>query len=184
MHHIQLPPGDLPSPRLLACASLAQGYERLTQACRTANVIALGPDGSYYLKITPSTELRNRLLVDFHRLDWCLDTTEFEAACWKAAYIFQALVELERWEMRGGLHEVQRFQATILALHDPSAQRVASGSSGELPCDFLRTGWQESMKALFRPRAKRYPCARLFAALIAEIRPVILRKIQAAPDWV
>ena len=42
-----------------------------------SNAIALGPDGFYYLKITPSTELRSRLLVDFHRLDWCLDTTEF-----------------------------------------------------------------------------------------------------------
>lgn len=68
---------DLPTPRFLACASLAQGYERLTQACRISNAIALGPDGFYYLKITPSTELQSRLLVDFHRLDWCLDTTEF-----------------------------------------------------------------------------------------------------------
>lgn len=118
LQRIQLPLGDLPTPRLLACASMAQGYERLTQACRTSNAMALGPDGFYYLKLNPSTELRSRLLVDFHRLDWCLDTTELEVACWKAAYIFQALVELERLELRGRLHEVQRFQATILALHD------------------------------------------------------------------
>lgn len=118
LQHIQRPLGDLPSPQLLACASLAEGYERLTQACRTSNPIALQPDGFYCLALTPSPELRSRLLVDFHRLDWCLDTAEFEVACWKAAYIFQALVELERLDIRGCLPEVQRFQVTILALHD------------------------------------------------------------------
>lgn len=118
LQHIQLPMGDLPTPRLLACANLAQGYERLTQACRSANVISLGLDGSYYLKITPSSELLSRLLFEFHRLDWCLDTTELEVACWKSAYIFQAMSELERWERTGRLFEVQSFRATTVALHD------------------------------------------------------------------
>lgn len=38
------------------------------------------------------------------------------------------------------------------------------------------------MKALFRPRAKRYPCVDLFAALIAETRSVILRIRLNFPD--
>lgn len=118
LQHLHLPLGDLPTPRLLACANLAQGYERLTQACRSTNVLGLGADGFYYLKIHPSSELQNRLLFEFHRLDWCLDTTELEVACWKAAYIFQALLELERWEKTGHLHESQSFRATTVALHD------------------------------------------------------------------
>jgi integrase len=118
LQHIQLPLGELPSPQMLACADLAQGYERLNQACRIANPIALDTDGLYRLTLTPSTELRSRLLVDFHRFDWCLDTSEFEVACWKAAYIFQAMVELERLEIRGHLPEVRRFQVMVHALYD------------------------------------------------------------------
>lgn len=118
LQHIQLPLGDLPSPQLLACANLEQGYQRLAQACRTANPIVLDPDGIYRLRLTPSTELRSRLLVDFHRLDWRLDTSDFEVACWKAAYIFQALIELERLDIRGRMPEVRQFQVVILALHD------------------------------------------------------------------
>lgn len=118
LQRVQLPLGDLPTPRRLACANLAQGYERLTQAIRHGNVIALGADGVYYLKIQPSAELQHRLLFDFHRLDWRLDTTELEVACWRSAYIFQAITEIECWQNEGDLYQAQSFRATILALHD------------------------------------------------------------------
>ena len=46
----------------------------------------------------------------------------------------------------------------------------------------LRTGWWESMKALFSPQAKLYRCADLSAAVLADIETNILHMLPKFPD--
>lgn len=115
---LHLPLGDLPTPRRLASSNLAEGYQRLTDELQRENVIYQGNDGGYHLKIVPTPPLLRWCMLDFHRLDWPLDTTELEVACWRSAYIFQAVVLLERWEGTGILLPQHDFRVFVLALHD------------------------------------------------------------------
>ena len=110
--------GDLPAPHRLASSDLSEGYQRLNQAIRNGNVVATGRDGMYRLKLKPSAELLKHCLITFNRLDWPLDTTELEVACWRAAYIFQAIAILERWTGNGMLYPLHGHLVVILALHD------------------------------------------------------------------
>lgn len=118
LQDLYLPLGDLPAPHRLASSDLSEGYQRLNQAIRNGNVVAMGRDGMYRLELKPSAELLKRCLIMFHRLDWHLDTTELEVACWRAAYIFQAIAILERWTGNGILYPLHGHRVVILALHD------------------------------------------------------------------
>ncbi|MBX9915406.1 MAG: site-specific integrase [Pseudomonadaceae bacterium] len=118
LQDLYLPLGDLPAPHRLASSDLSEGYQRLNQAIRNGNVVATGRDGMYRLKLKPSAELLKHCLITFNRLDWPLDTTELEVACWRAAYIFQAIAILERWTGNGMLYPLHGHLVVILALHD------------------------------------------------------------------
>lgn len=121
VQHLQdlvLPLGDLPSPHRLTSSDLSEGYQRLNQAMKDGYGVTMGRDGRYRLKIKPSAELLTRCLIHFDRLDWPLDTDELEVACWRAAYIYQALAGLERWPGNGMLYPLHGHRVVLLALHD------------------------------------------------------------------
>lgn len=121
VQHLQdlvLPLGDLPSPHRLTSSDLSEGYQHLNLAMKDGYGVAMGRDGRYRLKIKPSAELLTRCLIHFNRLDWPLDTDELEVACWRAAYIYQALAALERWSGNGMLYPLHGHRVVVLALHD------------------------------------------------------------------